>query len=46
LEEAYQNIQDAIESCLEALEKIKGSLPEEKFSHERIAEMSFVTVGV
>ncbi|MDI6794572.1 MAG: type II toxin-antitoxin system HicB family antitoxin [bacterium] len=46
LDEAYQNIQEAIESCLEALEKVKGVVPEEKFLHEQIAEMSFVRVGV
>ncbi|MEW6607893.1 MAG: type II toxin-antitoxin system HicB family antitoxin [bacterium] len=46
MEEAYQNIQEAIESCLEALEKVKGIIPEEKFSHEKIPEISFVAVGV
>ncbi len=46
MDEAYQNIQEAIESCLEALEMVKGTIPEEKFSHEKISEMSFVTVGI
>ncbi|MEW5766497.1 MAG: type II toxin-antitoxin system HicB family antitoxin [bacterium] len=46
LDEAYQNIKEAIESCLEALEKMERSFPEEKFPHEKIAQMSLVTVGI
>lgn len=46
IDEAHQNIQDAIESCLEALEKVKETFPKEKFSHRKIAQMSFVKVGV
>lgn len=42
----YQNIQETIESCLEALETVKGTISEEKFSHEKIPEMSFVTLSV
>lgn len=45
LDEAYRNIQEAIESCLEALEKVKKPIPVEKFPHEKIARMSFVKVG-
>ncbi len=46
LEEAYQNIQDAIESCLEALEKVRRPIPKERFPHKKIAKMSFVKAGV
>ena len=45
LDEAYQNIHDAIESCLEALEKMNKPIPEEKFPHDKIAEMSYVKIG-
>ena len=46
LDEAYQNIQDAILSCLEALEQVKRPIPEEIFPHEKIAKMSFIKVGI
>ena len=29
-EEAYRNIRDAIESCLEALEKVRKPIPQER----------------
>lgn len=45
LDEAYRNICEAIESCLEVLEKVKKSIPEERFPHEEIARMSFARVG-
>jgi len=46
LDEAYQNIQNAIESCLEALEKLNKPIPEEIFPREKMAEMSYVKVGM
>jgi len=42
IDEAYKNIGDAIDSCLEALRAVNKALPEERFSPEAIQNLSFV----
>ena len=42
IDEAYKNIRDAIDSCLEALRVVDKELPEERFSPEAIQNLSFV----
>lgn len=42
MEEAYKNIKDAIESCLEALQKVKKEIPESPFSVEDIKKYHYV----
>ena len=42
IDEAYKNIRDAIDSCLEALRVVDKALPEERFSPEAIQNLSFV----
>ncbi len=42
LEEAYRNIKDAVESCLEALRKVKKEIPEAPFDIEDIRKYDYV----
>lgn len=42
LEEAYRNIKDAIESCLEALQKVKKEVPELPFKAEDMEKYRYV----
>lgn len=42
IDEAYINIRDAIDSCLEALKVVNQALPGERFSPETIQKLSFV----
>lgn len=46
LDEAYKNIKDAIESCLEALHKVKGEMPEPLFDVEEIRKYDYVEEDV
>ena len=42
IEEAYKNIKDAVESCIEALQKVKKEIPLFPFSVDDIRKYDYV----
>lgn len=44
LKEAYENIQNAIQECLEVIKEFKKSLPKETIDPEEVKKISFVTL--